>query len=144
MVLGGNMKQRIRWLEVLLGVIALALAVSLLFRLMGCATTTDPDAVSGAGARVVNCATKAVGENWTRAYPEVMKCLTVVMVAPIQCLDAVPAVVKVTVDVVACIVRDTAKSAGMAAKSPDADAVTVRKAERAAAYLETRGFEFAP
>ena len=51
---------------------------------------------------------------------------------------------QVTGDVVACIVRDTAKSAGMAAKSPDADAVTVRKAERAAAYLETRGFEFAP
>ena len=123
--------------------IVMLLAAVVLISHLSCRTTTDPDVVSGAGHRVVNCAAKAVGDNWTRAYPEVMKCLTVVLINPTECLDAVPSVVKATVDTVACIVRDTAKTAGMAAKDPDADAVTVRKAERSREYLERRGFEFA-
>lgn len=118
-------------------------ALFLVVVLAGCAHTPEgPDAVSGAGPRVINCASRAVGENWTRAYPEVMKCLTVVLVNPVECLDAVPTAVKVGIDVVACIVRDTAKTAGMQAENPGADAVTVRKAERSRVYLDLRAFEF--
>lgn len=116
--------------------VALALAL-LVFYAAGCAST--PEITRG---KVVNCTSQAVGQNWTKAYPEVMRCLTALIDSPVVCLDAIPTVAKVGIDVVACIVRDVGKSAGMAARVSEADAVTVRKAERAHDYLERRAFAF--
>lgn len=131
-------------LKILLTAVTIALLVLCAFLMVinfaGCATKPEVTA-----RKAVNCAARSVGSSWTRAYPEVMRCLTVVMVDPVECLDAVPAMVKVGVDTVACIVRDTAKVASMRVQGygDDADAVTVRKAERSREYLTRQGFTFA-
>lgn len=91
----------------------------------------------------LSCVTEAVQRNWHAAYPHVMSCLTGIMDSPLACLDAVPSVAAVTMDTVACIVRGAAREAGMQAeKYGGHDVVTVRKAERANAWLESRGYTF--
>lgn len=95
-------------------------------------------------ATAISCATASVKEAWPRAYPEVMHCLMAIMTNPISCLDAIPAALHVGVDTIACIVRGAEKEAGMQADQNTADVLSVRKAERARAWLDYRGVRFQP
>lgn len=90
----------------------------------------------------ITCATDGVRNNWGRIYPEVQNCLVVVSIDPIQCLDAIPTILEVGVDVVACIVRGTGQeAAAQYNRNPD-DIVSARKAERANTWIKAKGFEF--
>ncbi len=120
---------------VLVGFAAVLLAVYF----AGC-KTGGPEGPTG--PMVFDCSKQAVSDNWAHAYPQVMHCLTAIIADPVACLDAVPVAAKVAVDVVACIVRDVGKEAGMREGDKDVDAVTVRKAERSREYLSRRQWTF--
>jgi hypothetical protein len=103
---------------------------------------TDSAARDGAGNRLVSCAADSVRRSWPTAYPHVQHCLTGIMDSPLACLDALPSAIGVAIETVACIVRDAGRAAAaQQGENPD-DVVTVRKAERARAWLDARGFMF--
>lgn len=122
-----------------LGMLA-ALAGALWMICFFCPGCHAPTKTWTAGA--VSCATDAVRNNWGRAYPEVQTCLTSLDSDPIKCLDAIPGLISVGVDVVACIVRGSGQEASMQANRNPDDALSRRKAERANMYLIAHGFEF--
>lgn len=83
-----------------------------------------------------------MGQHWTTAYPPVMACLTALIESPMTCLDAVPVAVNVALEVVACIVRYSGTEAAASAGVNPTDVVSVRKAERAKAWIEYRRLGF--
>lgn len=91
---------------------------------------------------VVSCSTDAVRANWARAYPEVQNCLISLEVDPIVCLDAIPTVLSIGIDVVACIVRGSGQEAASQANANPDDIASRRKADRANTYLIAKGFVF--
>jgi hypothetical protein len=91
---------------------------------------------------VVSCSTDAVKANWPRAYPEVQRCLVSLEVDPIVCLDAIPTVLSIGIDVVACIVRGSGQEAASQANANPDDIASRRKADRASTYLIAKGFQF--
>jgi hypothetical protein len=90
----------------------------------------------------ISCTSQAVQRNWTRAYPEVQTCLSVASVDPIKCLDAVPSLVQVGIDVVACIVRGSGKEASAQFNTNPSDELSGRKAARAELWIREKGFQF--
>lgn len=107
----------------------------------GCKTTGAGD--GGATApTVISCSSAAVREHWPRVYPAVMHCLVSVTSAPIACLDSLPDVLRVGLDVVACAVRGVDREAAMQGTEAANDAISVRKVERARAWLDHRGLRF--
>ena len=101
-----------------------------------------PDGDPGTVSKVIDCTVSTVRESWPNAYPSVMHCLTVVMVSPMNCLDAVATTVQVGIDVVACIVSSAGKEAAFQSTRNADDAVSVRQAERARAWLASKKFQF--
>ena len=125
-----------------LGVIVLCWVLLLLtISVLGCKTTGGPDAPVtpvGVGSKIISCTSEVVTHNWARVYPGVMHCLTAPLESPMSCLDAIPA----AIDVVGCIVRNIGRTAAMQADKNEGDVVTLRKAERSRAYIESRGLQF--
>lgn len=130
-----------KWLaSVLLGLALVTLGLAMIVAKAGCAhTTSEGKPITGL---VVNCGTKAVQDNWPTAYPKVMHCLTALVDAPLKCLDAIPAAISVSVDVVACIVQGAGQEGAQSARLNELDVVSTRKAERASAWIEYRGVQF--
>lgn len=129
--------KRSHWFDVILvlgGIVALAAVLGI------CPGCHGPAKTWTGG--VISCATGAVRNNWARAYPEVQSCLISVESEPITCLDAIPALVSVGVDVVACIVRGSGQEAASQANANPNDYAAARKAERANMYLIAKGFAF--
>lgn len=128
------------WKDVALILIYATLIVAIFAVVPGCRTTQG-----GGGqltSRVVNCSTEAVRDAWPRAYPEVMHCLTAIMEAPMTCLDAIPTAVQVGIDTVACIVRGAHVEAARQSERSPGDTVSLRKAERSRAWLDSKGLVF--
>lgn len=107
-------------------------------------------AVFGSGCRpgepgqpsVVDCTTQAVQQNWARVFPAVQTCLAGIQASPMSCLDAIPTVLEVGIDTVACVVRSSGQEAASQAEANPSDVVSTRRLERARAWLETRRIEF--
>lgn len=128
---------KVKWFDALL---AAAVALALAAVCMVCPGCRAPVKTWAGGA--ITCATDAVRDNWARAYPEVQSCLISLEVEPIKCLDAIPSLLSVGVDVVACIVRGSGQeAASQANRNPD-DIASRRKADRASQYLIAKGYEF--
>lgn len=106
---------------------------------LGCRTggATPPVEVGTGVPSLISCTAEIVRRDWARVYPAVMNCLTAPLESPMGCLDAVPA----AIDVVACIVRNVGRTAASKATEAE-DIVTLRKAERARAYIAGRGLKF--
>jgi hypothetical protein len=92
--------------------------------------------------RAINCTTEAVSRNWATVYPAAMNCLTAVMDSPMSCLDSLAPTLGVAFEVVACVVRTTGTEAAMQEGKNPNDAVTIRKAERAKAWIDARNLVF--
>lgn len=109
--------------------------------MMGC--HTPPPGTPSLPSRAISCTTEVVARDWARVYPAVQMCLSAVMTMPMTCLDALPATAGVALDVVACIVRTSGQeAASQQGKGNADDVVTIRKAERANAWIDTRHLEF--
>lgn len=124
--------------DILIGLMGVVVLVLSAVAIVSCKPNVPETWTGGA----INCTTEAVQNNWSRAYPEVQSCLTVLSEDPISCLDALPAIVKVGIDVVACIVRGTGQEAAAQYRSNPTDGLSARKAERADRYIKTKGFVF--
>jgi hypothetical protein len=116
------------------------LIVALWVVLFACPGCRKPDQTWGGNA--ISCVGDGIRNNWSKVYPEVQSCLVVLAVDPVQCLDALPGVLSVGIEVVACIVRGTGQEAAMQANANPGDVVSRRKADRANQYLIAKGFAF--
>jgi hypothetical protein len=129
-----------RWQRYFDGVLFAGVVSALLALLAVCPGCHTPVKTWTGGA--ITCATDAVRDNWAHAYPEVQTCLISLEVDPIKCLDAVPSLISVGVEVVACIVRGSGQEAAdQANRNPD-DVASRRKADRANMYLIAKGYTF--
>jgi hypothetical protein len=131
------MSSKFRWRDLVLclGVVAISVGFAVF-----CSSCRGPVKTWTGGA--ISCATDAVRNNWSRAYPEVQTCLISLEVEPIKCLDAIPSVLMIGVDVVACIVRGSGQEAASQANHNPNDIAAARKADRANQYLIAKGFAF--
>lgn len=107
--------------------------------LIGCGTA------GGVPARplgAISCTTEAIGRDWPKAYADVQTCLSAVMDSPMTCLDDIPRLLHVGIDVVACIVRSSGSEAASQQQLNPDDIVSLRRVERSRAWLEARRLVF--
>jgi hypothetical protein len=92
--------------------------------------------------KAINCTAESVLKHWPEAYPRVQTCLSAIMISPAECLDALPQVLGVGLDVVACVARTSGMEAASQQEANPGDVVSARRYERARAWLESRHIEF--
>lgn len=131
------MSSKFQWRDLVLSLSVLVISVTVAVFATSCRA---PVKTWTGGA--ISCATDAVRNNWSRAYPEVQTCLISLEVEPLACLDAIPTVLMIGVDVVACIVRGSGQEAASQANINPNDIAAARKADRANKYLIAKGFAF--
>lgn len=117
--------------------------VVLLLVLAGCPKPT-PGEPQKPG--IIQCASEAVQKKWPQVLPAVNRCLASAADADwVGCLvGLIEPAAGITESVIACTVRSSGARYADAAKSNDADKMSVRAASRAQAFLADRGYRFAP
>lgn len=109
---------------------------------IGGLTSCRPGSPPEMPSTLIDCGVRAVQSNWPRAFPHVQRCLSVAMSTPMQCLDALPTLLGVGLDVVACVVRASGQEAASQQSDHPEDVLSMRRLERSRAWLESRKIDF--
>jgi len=100
---------------------------------------------TGVVSKVIDCSTETVQKNWPTAIGPVNDCLTRDEGEDwTRCLDLVPAAVNVGVDVLACVLREQRATFADSARANPFDDRSKRAAKRADAYMDAKGWTYAP